>query len=444
MARRGKHQVGTIASGERGVNTTMVVCCSAAGQYVAPMIIFKRKRMMVELGTGAPPGCLVEISDSGYINSDLFVVWLQQFISVVKPTKENKVLLVLDGHTTHSKNLAAVHMARDNGVILLQLPGHTTHRLQPLDISVFKPLETYYNQAVEKWMREHPGLAVTQFQVAELLGQAYGKAATVENSVNGFRKCGIWPVNRHVFADVDFAASDALLNKQNIDHVDAQVDNQIGDKQSSEENSSDDSDDDVPLAQICNKKMLSSKSTLNVSIQEILPCPSISDAQEIRKSRGAQKAQILTTTPYKEELELKQASVDQKKLCAAKRKLSSNLQMPSIQKALAKQVAVQPDSQVPRSPTISTKKIKVQPDPQMPNSSKVLTKKIKVQSNSQMPSTLKSLRMEFNINAEEWYCRLCTNCVVEDMIQCKKCTGWVHESCANIVNAKYYICDICA
>jgi len=43
----------------------MVVCCSAADQYVAPMIIFKRKRMMAELSTGAPLGCLVEISDSG-------------------------------------------------------------------------------------------------------------------------------------------------------------------------------------------------------------------------------------------------------------------------------------------------------------------------------------------------------------------------------------------
>lgn len=147
--------------------------------------------MMAELSTGAPPGCLVEISDNGCINSDLFVKWLQHFITAVKPTKENKVLLVLDGHTTHSKNLAAVEICRDNGVIMLQLPGHTTHRLQPLDVAVFKPLETYYNQAVEKWMRTHPGLAVTQFQVAENLGEAYGKAATIEHSINGFRKCGI-------------------------------------------------------------------------------------------------------------------------------------------------------------------------------------------------------------------------------------------------------------
>lgn len=95
----------------------------------------------------------------------------------------------------HSKNFATVEMARDNSIIMhLQLPSHTTHRLQLLDDAVFKPLETYYNQAVER-MRVNPGLAVTQFQVAELLGEAYGKATTIANSINGFRKCGIWPVN---------------------------------------------------------------------------------------------------------------------------------------------------------------------------------------------------------------------------------------------------------
>ncbi|KAJ8946002.1 hypothetical protein NQ314_008998 [Rhamnusium bicolor] len=172
LAKKGKHQVCTIASGERGVNTTMVVCSSAAGHFAAPMIIFKRKRMMTELAEGAPPGCLVKISDSDYINSELSVVWLRKFIGVVKPTKENKILLLLDGHTTHSKNDGAILTAYENGVIILQLPGHTTHRLQLLDVAVFKPLETYYNQAVEKWMTEHPGLAVTKFQVAQILSEA--------------------------------------------------------------------------------------------------------------------------------------------------------------------------------------------------------------------------------------------------------------------------------
>ena len=95
------------------------------------------------LGTGSPPGSLVEISYTGYSNSDLFTKWLQHFIDFVKPTPDRKVLLVLDGHTTHSKNLQAILLVRQSGVILLHLPSHTTHRLQPLDVAVFKPLETF-------------------------------------------------------------------------------------------------------------------------------------------------------------------------------------------------------------------------------------------------------------------------------------------------------------
>ncbi|KAI4464136.1 hypothetical protein MML48_4g00012592 [Holotrichia oblita] len=79
VALRGKSQVGGVASGERGINTT-VVCARAAGQLVPPMIIYKRKRYQDELADGAPPGSIVTFSDSGYINSELFVRWLEHFV----------------------------------------------------------------------------------------------------------------------------------------------------------------------------------------------------------------------------------------------------------------------------------------------------------------------------------------------------------------------------
>ena len=41
----GKRQVGAITSGERGSNTTGVYCQNAAGAYVPPMLVFKRKRL---------------------------------------------------------------------------------------------------------------------------------------------------------------------------------------------------------------------------------------------------------------------------------------------------------------------------------------------------------------------------------------------------------------
>jgi hypothetical protein len=55
------------------------------------VIIFKRQRMHAALIICAPPGSLIDYSESGYINSDLFVKWLTHFIELVKPTTEKKV-----------------------------------------------------------------------------------------------------------------------------------------------------------------------------------------------------------------------------------------------------------------------------------------------------------------------------------------------------------------
>jgi hypothetical protein len=69
------------------------------------MIIFKRQGTHPALMIGAPPKSLIDCSESGYINSNLFMKLLKHLIEHVKPTTEKKALLVLDGHSPHSKNL---------------------------------------------------------------------------------------------------------------------------------------------------------------------------------------------------------------------------------------------------------------------------------------------------------------------------------------------------
>jgi len=68
-------------------------------------------------------------------------------------------------------------------------------------------MNTYYDQEVQAWLRHHPGRVVTELQIAEIFSAAYGKAATVQNACNGFRKAGIIPFRRDMFTDEDFAAS---------------------------------------------------------------------------------------------------------------------------------------------------------------------------------------------------------------------------------------------
>jgi hypothetical protein len=121
-------------------------------------------------------------------------------------------VLLLDGHSSHTKNVEALKMVRENGVILLAVPGHTVHKLQPLDLAFFKPLSCYHTEVMKQWLcrPENVGKCVTQFQVAQLFGKAYGKVATVAMTVSSFASMGVWPVDCDIFQEHNFSSSVAL------------------------------------------------------------------------------------------------------------------------------------------------------------------------------------------------------------------------------------------
>ena len=148
MAKSGVKQVGKITSAEKGETVTVMCAVNGAGTYVPPMMIFKRRRMNELLLKGSPPGTIGSVSPNGWIDGDLFLKWLKHFVAHVKPSAENKVILVVDGHASH-KTLAAVEYARDNSVVMISLPPHSTHHMQPLDKTIFGPLKTAYNVSGE-------------------------------------------------------------------------------------------------------------------------------------------------------------------------------------------------------------------------------------------------------------------------------------------------------
>jgi DDE superfamily endonuclease len=136
---------------------------------------------------GAPPGSIYGCQENGWINTDLFLVWFDHFIATVNPSIDRKVLLILDGHVSHTQNIQAIVRARDRGVILLSLPPHCTHRLQPFDLTFSKPLSSLYNQCIDAWMRVNPGLGITENKVTQFFGEAYSKAACIATAMSGFK-----------------------------------------------------------------------------------------------------------------------------------------------------------------------------------------------------------------------------------------------------------------
>lgn len=94
-----------------------------------------------------------------------------------------------------------------NGVILLCFPPHCSHKIQPCDVSFMKPLSTYYEDEVRKWLRCNPGKVVTLGNISLLFGAAFIQAANMKTAIKGFEATGIWPPNNNVFSDDDFLPS---------------------------------------------------------------------------------------------------------------------------------------------------------------------------------------------------------------------------------------------
>ncbi|KAJ8965439.1 hypothetical protein NQ314_004127 [Rhamnusium bicolor] len=80
--------------------------------------------------------------------------------------KESPVLLILDAHYSHTRNIDVIDLARANHVTIIVLPPHCTLKLQPLDKIFMGVLKTYYSEEVRVWLR-----LLTAFHVAELFGK---------------------------------------------------------------------------------------------------------------------------------------------------------------------------------------------------------------------------------------------------------------------------------
>jgi len=75
LSLKGRRQVDSLTSAKRGLLSTIVVCMSAGGNFIPPMIIFPRVRMKAELQEGALPGTIFHCHPSGWIQLEIFTEW---------------------------------------------------------------------------------------------------------------------------------------------------------------------------------------------------------------------------------------------------------------------------------------------------------------------------------------------------------------------------------
>ncbi|CAH2092078.1 unnamed protein product [Euphydryas editha] len=159
VSMKGKKLVGKIVSAERGQTITLVCAMSVTGNFIPPAFIFARKRMQGYLLNNAPHGSIGMVSDSGFINSELFIDYLYHFKDNVQPTNDNHILFILYNHSSHI-SLAAINFCRDNNIHVLTLTPHSSHKMQPLDRGFFSPLKVKFAYECDKWLSHHLGRVI--------------------------------------------------------------------------------------------------------------------------------------------------------------------------------------------------------------------------------------------------------------------------------------------
>lgn len=426
LTNKGKRSVNKVTSAERGQLVTAVCCFSAGGHYIPPALIFPRKRMKPELMNGAPSESIMFISDSGYINAELFYQYLKHFQKHAKASKEDPVLLILDNHSSHC-TLEVVTFCKENSIHVLSIPPHSSHKTQPLDRNFFKALKDFYGDLCDQWLVNNPGRTITQSEVAKLFGDAYAKICTIERAENAFRVCGIVPLNKFIFSEEDFLPASVTDQMEIDDQPEGEETNHHDDRLTPENNNSvnkenvpnndTSSEDEIPL--VCIRNRLETKSQRNLgrstpqpstskfhgdfheifsddsdvstkdqnlattmkSPSDILPYPKISE-KRIRKRKG-KKSKILTLTPNEEELKReRQEKTEKERRKRARQFLSTNK-----------------------------------------NANKTTSKDEKI------------------------FCPACDTEYkeppAEDWIQCSVCQRWWHENCSSYETG-HFVCDFCS
>lgn len=110
-----------------------------------PFLIFEKAYPFGPYARNGPDNALYGVSPNRlYMNSELFYLWVERLFIPKTTHIPRPIILILDGHGSHI-DVKMIDLMKEHQIILYCLPPHTTNILQPLDVSVFRPLKTAFS-----------------------------------------------------------------------------------------------------------------------------------------------------------------------------------------------------------------------------------------------------------------------------------------------------------
>ena len=196
LFKRGSKDAQKIQPTEGKAQTTVMFCANAAGKILPPYVVYKAKALHSSWMTNGPPGTVYNCTKSGWMESYVFESWLTSVFVPSVDSQQKPIILLFDGHGSHL-TYSSVVAAKAAQIEIICLPPNTTGALQPLDVAVFKGMKSEWRKIVNNFYWETHHTAIKKEHFPTLLNKLFRYMTSHPGSVvNGFAKCGIYPLDK--------------------------------------------------------------------------------------------------------------------------------------------------------------------------------------------------------------------------------------------------------
>lgn len=179
---------------------TVMFCGNAVGEMLPPYIIFKGKHKWSDWLYMGPLGSRMNVTKSGWMDSDTFEDWFEMHLLPVLQKKEGKKIIIGDNLSSHI-SIKTLQLCDANNIKFICLIPNSTHLLQPLDVGYFAALKTCWRSVLLQWRQTKQGkkaVSLPNNLFAQLLKRTLVMAenTTKSNLIAGFRATGTYPTSK--------------------------------------------------------------------------------------------------------------------------------------------------------------------------------------------------------------------------------------------------------
>lgn len=178
---------------------TLVLCQSASGRIIRPLLIVPRKKVPKEL---VPFSDTIHFAanPTGWMTSEIFEKWVSDvFLREIENFRRNmnapdaKVILVVDNHTSRG-NPVALRKLQNENIEVIGLVPHSSYFTQPLDLFANNAIKSeftkLYNDKITDSAKER------RLAIVECLLEAIPKISSdVKSLQDAFRRANLRPWN---------------------------------------------------------------------------------------------------------------------------------------------------------------------------------------------------------------------------------------------------------